>query len=220
MKHGKRSVAVATTEGSIFKEVEKRIRRSKLGEYQNGYMYDEAKHKCGSHEELTDAVANGRVIKAGNGNNAMYYFKTVTISLEQAFESHESASSSSRVTEGFAREYGAAVRESQDTAARFTRLPDAASVSPDSLMNAINNPGELSSLTIEDITDEIHTGANSGTVQCGVALEEPLARLGEHSKKLQRTIAIAELARKKHKETSSAVRNNPLILPPGIICPA
>ena len=52
--HGKRSVAVVCTEGAIFKEVESRIRRSKLGEYQNGYMYDEAKHKCGSHEELTE----------------------------------------------------------------------------------------------------------------------------------------------------------------------
>ena len=138
----------------------------------------------------------------------------MTISLEQAFESHESASSSSRVTEGFAREYGAAVRESQDTAARFARLPDAASVSPDSLMNAINNPGELSSLSIEDITDEIQSGANSGTVQCGVALEEALGRLVEQSKKLQRTVSIAEATRKKHKDTSSAVRNNPLILPP------
>ena len=214
MKHGKKSVAVATTEGSIFKEVAKRIRQSQLGEYQNGYMYDEAKHKCGSHEELTDAVANGRVIKAGNGNNAMYYFKTVTISLEQAFESHESASSSSRVTEGFAREYGTAVRDSQDSAARFARLPDAASVSPESLMNAINNPGELSSLSIEEITQEIQSGANSGTVQGGVALEEVLERLVEQSQKLQRTVKIAEATRKKNKDTSSAVRNTPLILPP------
>ena len=220
MKHGKRSVAVATTEGSIFKEVEKRIRRSKLGEYQNGYMYDEAKHKCGSHEELQEAVANGRVIKAGSGNNAMYFFKTVTVSLEQAFETHESASSSSRVTEGFAKEYGAAVNAFQDSAARFTRLPDASSASPDGLMKAITDPAEVSTLTVQDITEDIQTGAASGTVLCSVALDDSLVRLGDQSVKLKRTINLSEMTRKKHNDVPAAARNTALLLPPGIICPA
>ena len=208
-KYGKRSIAVACTEGSIFEEVGKRVKRSMLGEYQNGVMYDEARHKCGGHAELTEALANGRVIKAGSGNAAMYFFKTVCVSLTQAYEQQESASSSSRVAEAFAKEYGAAVNEYQDTAGRFTRLPDSSSVSPESLMKALTNPGELTSLTIEDITQEIQTGANSGTVQCGVALDEPLARLAEHNKKLQRTIAIAEAHRKKSKDQIVGVKLTP-----------
>lgn len=189
---------VECTEGSIFEEVSKRVRRSKLGEYQNGVMYDEARQKCGGHEELSEAVANGRVIKAGAGNSAMYFFKRVTVSLEQMWEAMESATTSSRVTDDFAKEYGAAVTGASDTAAQFTRLPDSSSVSPDSLMKAITNPGELTTFTIEEITQEIQSGANSGSVQCGIALDEPLARILDQVTKLKRTIAIAEASRKKY----------------------
>ena len=184
-----------------------------MGEYQNGVMYDEARQKCGGHDELTEAVANGRVIRAGTGNNAIYFFKSVKISVEQLFETIETTKSSSTVTDNFVKEYGCVVNENHDQASRFTRLPDASAVSPDSLMLALQNPQDVSSITIEDITDQIQSGASTGSVQCGVALDEPLERLAAQIKKLQRMVVIAEQNRNKQKEHACGEMLIPHLVP-------
>ena len=87
-------------------------------------------------------------------------------------------------------------------------------------MKAIANPAEVSTLTVQDITEDIQTGAASGTVLCSVALDDSLVRLGDQSVKLKRTIHLSEMTRKKHNDLPAAARNTALLLPPGIICPA
>ena len=83
-----------------------------------------------------------------------------------------------------------------DESTRFTALPEASTVSSESLMKALSDPGEATSVRIQDLTAEIQTRPRDGQVRGSLALDEPLQKLEDRTSKLKRTIQIADASRK------------------------
>ena len=117
--------------------------------------------------------------------------------MSQRWNTTESVSTSGGVSDKFRKNFGDSIEAICDEGARFKSLPDARTASADSLNQAINAPGEATSVRIADITSDIQTPQRDGQVRGSVALDLPLQQLGEHTTKLKCTLHLAETTRQK-----------------------